>query len=192
MNVNDDMLLKGIKLFYSSNYLEAISILSKLYNEDGDIEAGYHIGLCYTQIKDFDKALDVFDKIVSDITNDLRLMQIHIIIGYIYSLKGMYDLAELEIKEAVKFGVENVQIYASLGFIYYKKNQIDLAISFLRKAIALDINNANARNSLGFILADTHSDIEGGIKEIRYALELDYDNPAYLDSLGWAYLQKKD
>ena len=187
-----DVLIKGIKLFYNSNYTEAISVLKPIYDERNDIESGYHLALCYTQVKNFDQALDTFDKIIKRIPNQLRLMQIHIIIGYIYSMKGMYDLAEFELKEAIKFGVENVQIYSSLGYIYYKKDEINLATSFLQKAISLDPNNANARNSLGFILADTQTDIEAGIKEIKHALEIDNDNPAYLDSLGWAYMQKKD
>lgn len=190
--MTENMLLKGVKLFYNSNYYEATSVLSKVYKENNDTEAGYYLALCYTHIKDFDNALAVFDNILSNIDHELRKMQIHIIIAYIYTIKKMYDLAEFELKEAVKFGVENVQIYSSLGYVYYKQGKVELAMAYLQKAITLEPYNSNARNTLGFILADTKSDIERGIKEIKEALETDYDNPAYLDSLGWAYLQKKD
>ncbi len=190
--MTENSLLQGIKLFYNSNYPEAVSILNKLYKENNDIEAGYHMALCYTQMKDFDSALDIFDKISKHIDNPLRIMQMHIIVSYIYVVREMYDLAEFELQEAIKLGIENVQIYSSLGYIHYKKNEVDLAITNLEKAIDLDPDNANARNSLGFILADSDKNLERGIIEIKYAVDIDGNNAAYLDSLGWAYLKKKD
>ncbi len=190
--MSENLLLQGIKLFYNSNYHEAVLVLNKLYIENNDIEAGYHIALCYAQMKDFDKALDMFDKISKSLDNNLRIMQMHIIVSYIYVVKGMYDLAQFELQEAIKLGIENVQIYSSLGFVHYKKNEVDEAISCLEKAIDLDPDNANARNSLGFIYADTDRDLERAILEIKYAVDIDGNNAAYLDSLGWAYLKKKD
>ena len=47
-------------------------------------------------------------------------------------------------------------------------------------------------NSLGFILADSETNIEEGISEIKKALSSDPNNPAYLDSLGWAFFKKND
>lgn len=190
--MTDNLLLQGIKLFYNSNYREAILVLNKLYVEENDIEAGYHMALCYVQTKDFDNALDIFDKISKHMDNNLRIMQMHIIVSYIYVTREMYDLAEFELQEAIKLGIENVQIYSSLGYIHYKKKEIDKAIECLEKAIDLDPDNANARNSLGFILADTSKNIDRAIMEIKYAVDIDGNNAAYLDSLGWAYLKKKD
>lgn len=193
MSMNSDHdLEQGIREFYNSDYEAAIKNLEKAYNQNLDPEAGYHLGLCYTQIQEFEKALATFDNVLKRIESNLRIMQIHIIMGYIYTKKEMYDLAEMELLEAENIGIENIQIYSSLGHVYYKKGNINKALSYLKKAIDMDSNNANAHNSYGFILAETDTNMEEAIKEIKYALDLDENNPAYLDSLGWAYFKKKD
>ena len=182
----------GIKLFRNENYKEAIDSLKKIFLEKNDVESGYHLALAYAQIQDYDNTLQVFDKIMRRLDNPLRLMQAHIIVGYIYAVKEMYDLAEFELMDALSSGVENTQIHAALGYVYYKKTNIKKAIEHLKKAVSLDTNSANARNSLGFILADTETNIDDGIEEIKKALSIDPNNPAYLDSLGWAYFKKND
>ncbi|WP_432632367.1 tetratricopeptide repeat protein [Brachyspira sp.] len=182
----------GIKLFRNENYQEAIDSLEKNFENKNDVESGYHLALAYAQIQNYDKTLETFDKIMRRLDNPLRIMQAHIIVGYIYAVKEMYDLAEFELLDALASGIENTQIYSVLGYIYYKKNNTRKAIDFLRKAVALDSQSANARNSLGFILADSGINIEEGISEIKKALNTDPKNPAYLDSLGWAFFKKND
>lgn len=150
------------------------------------------MALAYAQIQNYDKTLETFDRIMRRLDNPLRIMQAHIIVGYIYAVKEMYDLAEFELLDALASGIENTQIYSVLGYIYYKKNNVRKAVDSLRKAVALDSKSANARNSLGFILADSGINIEEGIKEIKKALNVDPENPAYLDSLGWAFFKKND
>lgn len=183
---------EGIKLFRNENYKEAIDSLEKSFENKNDIESGYHLALAYAQIQNYDKTLETFDRIMRRLDNPLRIMQAHIIVGYIYAVKEMYDLAEFELLDALASGIENTQIYSVLGYIYYKKNNIRKAIDSLRKAVALDSKSANARNSLGFILADSGINIEEGINEIKKALNVDPENPAYLDSLGWAFFKKND
>ena len=182
----------GIKLFRNENYQEAIDSLEKNFENKNDVESGYHLALAYAQIQNYDKTLETFDKIMRRLDNPLRIMQAHIIVGYIYAVKEMYDLAEFELLDALASGIENTQIYSVLGYIYYKKNNTRKAIDSLRKAVALDSQSANARNSLGFILADSGINIEEGISEIKKALNTDPKNPAYLDSLGWAFFKKND
>ncbi len=183
---------EGIKLFRNENYKEAIDSLERSFENKNDIESGYHLALAYAQIQNYDKTLETFDRIMRRLDNPLRIMQAHIIVGYIYAVKEMYDLAEFELLDALASGIENTQIYSVLGYIYYKKNNIRKAIDSLRKAVALDSKSANARNSLGFILADSGINIEEGINEIKKALNADPENPAYLDSLGWAFFKKND
>lgn len=185
-------LQEGIKLFRNENYKEAIDSLNKIFEEQKDIESGYHLALCYAQTQNYEKTLEVFDKIIRRLDNPLRIMQAHIITGYVYAIKEMYDLAELELIEALSLGIENTQVHSALGYVYYKKGNAQNAIEHLKKAVSLNPQSANARNSLGFILADMGEDIEEAISEIKYALELDSENPAYLDSIGWAYFKKRD
>lgn len=188
---NND-LKRGLSSFHSGNYKAAIAILSKVFEEEDDVESGYHLALSYSQINDHNNALKVFDKVVGRLDNKLRQMQAHIIIGYIYTVREMYDLAELELKEAMSSGVSNAQIHSALGFVYFKQNKGSLAIEELKKAVELQPDNANARNSLGFVMLELGGNIDEAIKEIEYAVDLDKDNPVYLDSLGVAFYKKND
>ena len=51
---------------------------------------------------------------------------------------------------------------------------------------------ASALNYLGYLLASRGEQLDEAIRLVQKALEAEPDNPAYLDSLGWAYFRKGD
>jgi Flp pilus assembly protein TadD len=53
-----------------------------------------------------------------------------------------------------------------------------------------DPQNAMALNYLGYMLADRGVRLEEAVNLIKKALEVDPQNGAYLDSLGWAYFRQ--
>jgi len=53
--------------------------------------------------------------------------------------------------------------------------------------LAREPDNPTALNFLGYLLADHNRNLQEAVGLIRRALELDPDNGAFLDSLGWAY-----
>lgn len=182
---------RGIALCRNEDYKAAIAILENIFNADDDIESGYYLGLSYAQVFNYEKALSVFDNILKRLKDPLRIMQTHLLLGYIYTTKEMYDLAEFELIEATSIGVDNPQAYSALGYVYFKKGDFKIALVNLQKAIELNPKNANARNTLGYILAE-NGNLDEAIVQVRKALEIDENNPAYLDSLGWAYFLKND
>jgi len=74
-----------------------------------------------------------------------------------------------------------------LGEIYERQKKYDLAEEQFKKVLAVDPSNASAANYLGYMLADRGVRLEESVKYIQKALELEPNNGAYLDSLGWAY-----
>jgi tetratricopeptide (TPR) repeat protein len=68
--------------------------------------------------------------------------------------------------------------YEKLGYI--QETEIDL-----RKSIELDPNFAPAYNFLGYMFAEKNIELEESLRLIRKAIDLEPDNPAYQDSLGW-------
>jgi tetratricopeptide (TPR) repeat protein len=74
-----------------------------------------------------------------------------------------------------------------LGSIYERQKKYDLAEEQFKKVLAIDPSNASAANYLGYMLADRGVRLEESVKYIQKALELEPNNGAYLDSLGWAY-----
>ena len=187
----ESQIQKAISLCRSDDYKSAVPILESVFKEKDDTESGYYLALAYAQLQDYDSALSIFDSILKRLVDPPRIMQAHILLGYIYTTREMYDLAEFELIEAVSIGFDNPQAHSALGFVYFKRKDYKNALEHLSRALELNSNNSNARNTLGFILAE-NGNSEEAIKQIRKALESDENNPAYLDSLGWAYFLKKD
>ncbi|HEX4567929.1 MAG TPA: hypothetical protein VH138_14935, partial [Vicinamibacterales bacterium] len=50
--------------------------------------------------------------------------------------------------------------------------------------------DAGALNYLGYLLAEHNTSLEEAVTLIQRALKVEPDNPSYLDSLGWAYVQQ--
>lgn len=59
-----------------------------------------------------------------------------------------------------------------------------------RGILAIDANNAMALNYLGYMFADKGVRLDESVTLLKKAVEIDPQNGAYLDSLGWAYFKQ--
>ena len=64
-------------------------------------------------------------------------------------------------------------------------NDLELAEQDLRRIIQIDGDNAMALNALGYTLTDLTSRHNEALRLIERALELEPEDPAVLDSMGW-------
>jgi tetratricopeptide (TPR) repeat protein len=64
---------------------------------------------------------------------------------------------------------------------------IDASVSDLRRLLELKPNDADAMNALGYTLADRTDQRDEALSLIEKALKLKPDEPAIIDSLGWAH-----
>jgi tetratricopeptide (TPR) repeat protein len=76
------------------------------------------------------------------------------------------------------------------GAMYERMKNFDAAESQFRKVIEINDGNAGALNYLGYMFADRNVRLDEAQKLIQRALELDPENGAYLDSLGWVYYRQ--
>jgi tetratricopeptide (TPR) repeat protein len=101
---------------------------------------------------------------------------------------------------------EQNRIRYGLSALYMELDQVDRATDELKALLAQDPNSPTFNNDLGFIWADHDMNLDEAERLIRKALEedrkqrkadtslrpeLDKDNPAYFDSLGWVLFKKK-
>jgi tetratricopeptide (TPR) repeat protein len=98
-------------------------------------------------------------------------------------------MAEFELRRLVSSGFESVQLYTTLAYAALTQKHYKQAVDYYEKALELDGKNATALNGLGFILVDTDMDLLRGLRCCKKAVDLKPNNPAYLDSLGWAYFK---
>ncbi len=71
------------------------------------------------------------------------------------------------------------------ALIAVEMGQIDQAEADLRTVLAAEPSNAAALNALGYTLADLTDRLEEAEQLIRRAYELDPEDPAIIDSMGW-------
>ena len=75
------------------------------------------------------------------------------------------------------------------GSIFERQKKYPEAEEMFKKVIASDHNNAAALNYLGYMLVDHNTRLEEALGYIRKAVQIEPQNGAYLDSLGWAYFR---
>jgi tetratricopeptide (TPR) repeat protein len=79
-------------------------------------------------------------------------------------------------------------LYFMRGAMYERTKKYEDAEAAFRKVIDLNGRElASALNYLGYMLADRNIRLEEAQDLVKKALDLDPDNGAYLDSMGWVY-----
>lgn len=186
-------LREGIRLYKSKRWELALAELLAAEPEGGDpaenSELAYYLGLCYAKLERYDDALLYLEQVVTSGPDPVRAYQCRLALAYVYSVTDRSRLAEFELKQLIDSGYESPQIYSTLGYAAWMQKRVDPAVEFYRKALDLDEENANALNGLGFVLADSDKDIRKGLGFCKRAVDMKPQNPAYLDSLGWAHFK---
>ncbi len=136
---------------------------------------------------------------------------IHAARDYIHHRRGEFaqfntELAQLEIEflmkeedlttafqianEALSDHPDSTYLLYSRGLIAEKLGDLKQLEDDLKSVIALKPNDAEALNALGYTLANKTDRLDEAFVLIEKALKLAPNNPAIIDSLGWAYYRK--
>ena len=189
-------LQEGIRLYQLKNWDKALQEFLSKDIEDLEIEErlelSYYLGLCYTKLGQYEEALTFLEQVVTTGEDILRVYQCRMTLAYIYVLTKRIKMAEFELKRLQNSGLESPLLYNTLAYaaLLQKKNKI--AVELYEKTLEIDSDNATAMNCMGYILADSGLDITRALRLCRRAVDFKPDNPAYLDSLGWAYYKSGD
>ena len=85
----------------------------------------------------------------------------------------------------------NARFYFDYGVAAEQAGFYDKAADLFRQSIALDpANAAEVYNYMGYMFAEQNMRLDEAEEAIKKALEVDPDNGAYLDSLGWVNFRK--
>ena len=76
-----------------------------------------------------------------------------------------------------------------LGTVFDKQKKFAEAESAFRQVLSRDPENAIALNYLGYMLAERGERLDESVTYLKKALQVEPENPSYLDSLGWAYFK---
>jgi Flp pilus assembly protein TadD len=170
------------------DYPGALEALRGIESTDGNqFEIAYLFGICHTRMGDWDDALLYLEQVVTGGLDRRRDEQCRIALAYVYSVTGRHKLAEYELRTLRERGAESPRVFAFLGYSAWAQGRIDESLGHYARALELDSEYANALNGMGYILACEGKDGARALTLCRKAVDLRPDNPAYLDSLAWAY-----
>jgi tetratricopeptide (TPR) repeat protein len=103
---------------------------------------------------------------------------------------GYREAAYAVMRKMVASNPDDATLKLTLVDFYYNDGRSSDAERILRVLVDSQPMNANALNYLGYLLAEEGRLLDEAVTLVRRALELDPDNPSFLDSLGWAYYQR--
>jgi tetratricopeptide (TPR) repeat protein len=100
------------------------------------------------------------------------------------------DEAVAALKDASSRAPENTTVKYQLGAALDRSGRQAEAERMFRDLLTKDPLDANTLNYLGYMLAERGTKLDEAVSLIQRALKVEPDNPSYLDSLGWAYVQQ--
>ena len=117
---------------------------------------------------------------------------VQLALANIYLRLKRYDDAAAEIDKAdatSKGSREKLFIYYMRAEIAEHRKDFDGAEAELRRALTVDPDDPTILNYLGYMNADRGVKLNESLKQIQKAVDLDPQNYAFLDSLGWVYFK---
>ena len=118
--------------------------------------------------------------------------EVNLALAQIYTrLRRWKDAAdEIDAADALSTKQDDkIYIYFLRGALDERQKHYDSAEEQFRKILAIDANNSMTLNYLGYMLGDRGVKLDDALSMVQKAVQLDPQNGAYLDSLGWVYFK---
>lgn len=125
------------------------------------------------------------------INTDLAI-QLYLIETESLATHGQVDTAWLRINQALKHYPDDPSLLYTRAMVAEKRNDLPQLEEDLRLIIKRDPENTMALNALGYTLADRTERLEEARQLIEQAHQLEPNDAAITDSLGWVYYRLGD
>ena len=147
-------------------------------------------GLLYGENGQTDVAANILRGLLDGSSNDF---EIQMDLGQVYEQGHRWAEAEQAAHAAEKIESKTADrelVGFLLGAIFERQKKYDLAEEEFRKVLATNPGNTSTLNYYGYMLADRGVRLDEAVTMIQRALADEPNNPAYQDSLGWAYYKQ--
>lgn len=191
-------------------------------NPGAPIEAKLWLGIVYENKKEWKKALEYYQMAQKEVSSAELLIRIASIYSHLDDAKNalktlttltqkypdnpqyfyFLGLAHMDLQrpgDALKAFQKTLALkpdfssaHFQMGVALDQMRRWPEAEQSFREAIRVDTMSAAAYNYLGYSLVDRNERLREARRLIESALEIDHDNPAYLDSLGWLLYREGD
>ncbi|MGJ4746121.1 tetratricopeptide repeat protein [Leptospira sp. SA-E8] len=171
------------------NYTIALTLIDREMSETGkDPELLYNFAICCSRTGNHKKCVSVIEELMeefpkfSERDNAFRMM--------IYSLikTGDYKTALAKTEERLKLSLDDIILLSLKASALEKSGDTKAAIETHLRILRLRPEQKNSLNSVAYLLLEgkepNPEELKLAMENIKRALQLDPENPAYLDSFG--------
>lgn len=146
----------------------------------------------------YDEAINYCNEVLrsQDYSKREILAEAYLRRGMAFKGKKAEEMADRDLRRAIEiyeliYGMEpeKLEINYYLAMAYDGMGDHVTAEKKLLEYISKRPDASDAYNYLGYMLVQNNGDLERAVGYIKKALELEPNNGAYLDSLGWAYVK---
>lgn len=137
-----------------------------------------------------EEAVNILNKAMnlsSNLSADVSLL-----LGAIYTQDKQYEKAIKIYRQILWQYPDNQEAWYQMGMVNERLEHINKSADCFYKCIKLNPKHANAYNYIGYMYAERKIRLNDAVKLIHKALEIEPENGAFLDSLGWTYYQQNN
>ncbi len=168
-------------------YNAALNAYSKIRSGEFFMESQLRIALILAKTKTLEDALAHLNSIPTK--TDAEKREIKLFHGNLLRESKHYQRAFDHYTEMLANNQKDSDVLYFRSLVAERLNKIDIVIQDLSTVIEQDPENAAAINALGYTLADKTDKLEEALKLIQRARDLEPDDPAIIDSLGWVHFR---
>ena len=158
------------------------------YPSDASIKAS--MALLMGENEQTDEAVKLLE---SDLKGGADDRETYLNLSQIFERGKRYVEAEQAAHKAESFAKDpkdNEVAWLMLGAVYERQKQYEKAENEFKKVLDVNPKNAQVLNYYGYMLADRGLRLDEAQDLIQRAVDLEPQNGAYLDSLGWVYYKQ--
>ncbi len=178
-------------------YQKAVALLEKATERNpNDSDSYVRLGIVCQSLRDFAKSTEALSKAVElagggvSYTSVMALAESLDKSGDSEAARVQYEKAYSLLSERLKEHPKDVYAHYMLANACDKLNKLDECEREYKTAMELDPFLAASYNNLAYTWIDRNLNLEEAMNLVRKALDLEPENGAYIDSLGWGYFQQ--
>lgn len=181
-----------IALFYEykkdfKNAAKYMNRFIKLCSDSAVSEIAYlKIAYYYLMLKDFNLA----EKNLRSCIKNYESSQAKIMLVLVYIETKKFNKAIDVLLDMERSGSRYEKLYFYLGYCFDQIGKFDVAERYFLDSISKYPSDSESMNYLGYTYVDRNINLDKAENLIKRALEIEPENPAYIDSLGWWYFRK--
>jgi tetratricopeptide (TPR) repeat protein len=181
---------RGIVAIFTGDNALAAEQLVRVTELDPSNEAAWlYAGEAYFQNGQYEESIAVLGRGLEHHPADYELS---FLLGLSYNRIENLEKAVDYLGRAVELKPEEVTALSMLALTYDSKEEHEISDSLYEHALTIDPDNHLVLNNFSYSLAERDKQLERALEMSERAVEMNPDNTAYLDTLGWIYFKLGD